>query len=607
GGASSGVQQSAGAGANFNTLTKNGIKLNAKYFFGQVDNTIEQLIDADQNLGDSKLLTNTNSNQRNKSYNHNIGARAEWKIDSLTNLTVEPTITINQIRNAGLLQTRSANGNNDLLNTGNNASRTQANNAEYFISASLWRDFKKAGRYLNTSVNVTKTNNLGDDYNTATNQFYDPASTAVIDQLRDNNVRNFNTYLSLNYAEPISKKLALSLVTSGNYIDNENALTTFYKDPLNQAYDIMVPTLSETVMQSGFKTNTRATLRWKVTKDLNIQPGFVFNTINLENSFSTNPSFEQNFQFIAPQLTIRYKDLNLSYSPNFREPDVRYIQPVANNSNPLFVQNGNPTLRPAKTHQVNLNLYKYDTKNSLNYNANLNGSVQNDGVIMSRVISAEGIQTNTPNNADGIWRFNASGNITKEFKNMKRQYTLGLGFWTNYSRNIVEVNNVRSNAHVISFTPRVNGRINLNDKFELGQSYNLSINNSAYDSDFFNDLSYLTHTGETELVLRLPKKMVWETTYRIMYNTQSANGFSNNIQLWNAALTFLFMKNDRMQLKFAVNDILNTNTRRYISISENSIRDTRTNNLGRHGLLTLTYNIQNFGGKVGGKETMFRF
>ena len=101
--------------------------------------------------------------------------------------------------------------------------------------------------------------------------------------------------------------------------------------------------------------------------------------------------------------------------------------------------------------------------------------------------------------------------------------------------------------------------------------------------------------------------MVWETTYRIMYNTQSANGFSNNIQLWNAALTFLFMKNDRMQLKFAVNDILNTNTRRTISISENSIRDVRYNNLGRHGLLTLTYNIQNFGGKVGGKETMFRF
>lgn len=93
----------------------------------------------------------------------------------------------------------------------------------------------------------------------------------------------------------------------------------------------------------------------------------------------------------------------------------------------------------------------------------------------------------------------------------------------------------------------------------------------------------------------------------IQHNTQKTAGFSNNVEIWNAALTLLFMKNDRAQLKFAINDILNTNTRRYISISENSIRDTRTNNLGRHGLVTLTYNIQNFGGKVGGKDTFFRF
>ncbi|RZJ82069.1 MAG: hypothetical protein EOO47_01980 [Flavobacterium sp.] len=607
GGASSGVQESAGGGANFNTLTKNGIKLNAKYFLGMVDNTILQAVNSDQNLGNSKLLTNTNSNQRNKSYNHSIGGRMEWKIDSLTTLTIEPTITLKQINNNGALQTASRNGNNEPLNNGDNISRTKGDNAEYFVMASLWKDFKKPGRYLNTSINLTKTNNYGDDFNTAANVFYDPASTALIDQLRDNNIRNFNGYLSLNYAEPLSKKLSLSMVTSGNYIDNENALFTFYKDPLGQAYDIIVPTLSETVVQNGFKTSTRASLRWKVTKDLNIQPGFVFNTINLENSFSSNPSFEQNFSFIAPQLTIRYKDLNIGYSPYFREPDVSYVQPVANNTNPLFIQNGNPTLRPARTHQVNLNLYKYDTKNSLNYNANLNGSVQNDGIIMSRVISQSGVQTNTPINANGIWRFNASGNLTKEFKNLKRQFSVGAGFWASYARNIVEVNSERSNAHVLSLTPRVNGRINLNDKFELGQNYNLSINNSQYDSNFYNDLSYLSHMAETELVIRLPKKLVWESTYRITYNTQSANGFSNNIQIWNAALTYLFMKNDRMQLKMAVNDILNTNTRNFISISENTIRDTRTNNLGRHGLLTLTYNIQNFGGKVGGKDTMFRF
>lgn len=606
GGSSSGVQQSAGAGANFNTLTKNNIKINGKYFFGQSNTLIEQLTAVDQTLGNDKLFTNSNSNQRNKSYNHNIGARAEWQIDSLTSLTIEPTITLNRLRNIGLQTTQSFNGQNVFINNGSNNSKLNGNNTEYFVSTSLWKDFKKAGRYLNTSFNLTRTINLNDNFNTAENQFYTPPSITTIDQLRDNNITNFNMYLSSNYSEPVSKKLNINATFSANYIDNENALATFYKNPANQAYDIAIPTLSETVNQSGYKTNSRASLRWKPNKDWQIQPGFVFNTIDLTNSFSTN-AFEQHFKFVAPSLNVRYKVLNLSFSPSFREPDVRYIQPVANNTNPLFVQNGNANLVPAKTYQVSINLYKYDTKHSLNYNFNTNGSVQNGGVVMSRTIANNGVQTNTPINANGIWQFYAGGNITKDFKTGKNQFSIGTGFFSNYTRNIVLVNDVRSYAHNVSATPRINGRINLNDKFELSESYNLTFNKSSYESDFYTDLNFKTHSSETELIVRLPKKMVWETTYRIQYNTQTVAGYNNNIQIWNAALTLLFLKNDRAQLKFAVNDILNTNTRRYINISENTIRDTQTNNLGRHGLVTLTYNIQNFGGKVGGKETFFRF
>jgi len=60
-------------------------------------------------------------------------------------------------------------------------------------------------------------------------------------------------------------------------------------------------------------------------------------------------------------------------------------------------------------------------------------------------------------------------------------------------------------------------------------------------------------------------------------------------------------------LKFSVNDILQSNVRRNIQITGNSIVDAQSNNLGRYGMLTLTYNIQNFGQKVGGRQTMFNF
>ncbi|MES2417866.1 MAG: outer membrane beta-barrel protein [Bacteroidota bacterium] len=607
GGTSTGVQTSLGAGANFNTLTKNGIKINGKYFFGEAKTTIEQLINIDQNLGSDKLYTTTNNHQQNKSYNHNFGAKAEWQIDSLTSFTFEPTVTLNILRNLGIQQTESSNGTKQLINSGINNSRLKGDNAEYALLTSLWKDFKKVGRSLNTSLSVTKRDNLGNNFNNSNNVFYSPLVNTNLDQLRANNIRSFEVGLRANYNEPIGKKLRLTLAVGANYLNNENALATFYKNPLNQAYDIAVPTLSQTVTQSGFKSNTRASLRWKATKNLNIQPGFVFNTIDLENSFSSYPSFTQRYQFIAPSLNINYKSLNLSYSPSFREPDVKYIQPVANNTDPLFVQLGNPNLLPAKSYQVNFNLYKYDTKRSLNYNLNSNGSVQNNAVIMSRTIDANGVQINTPINADGIWRFYLGGNINKEFKNGKNQFTLGTGFWSNYSRNIVMVNGFKSYTRNYTIGPRASARINLNDKFELGESYSLSINKSVYDNSFYRNLNFLTHNSETELVIRLPKKMVWETTYKIQYNTQSVAGFNNSVKIWNAALTFLFMKNDRAQLKFALNDILNTNTRRYLSINENSIRDTNTNNLGRHGLVTLTYNIQNFGGKVGGRDTFFRF
>ncbi len=604
---SGGVQKSAGSGANFNTLTKKGIKINGKYFFGYSNNNIEQLVDAEQTLGADRLFTNTNSLQTNRSYNHNIGARIEGKLDSLTRITIEPNVSINLSRNNGNLKTKTLNTTSQLVNDGDNTSKLRGNNTEYNLSSSLWKDFRKAGRSLNITFNVSQKDNLNDNFNLNNSNFYTPPSTTLLDQLRANNISNFNLNLNANYNEPISKSLSFSLATNSNYINNENALATFFKNPSNQAYDIAVPTLSETVTQSGYKTNNRASVRWKVNKDLNIQPGLVFNTIDIQNKFDTDPDFEQHFQFFAPQLTVRYKDLSLSYSPSFREPDVRYIQPVANNTNPLYIQNGNPNLRPSKTHQINLNIYKYDTKRTLSYNAYLGGSVQNDGIIMSRIIGNNGIQTSTPINEDGIRQFHANGNLSKDFKSNKRQFNINAGFWSNYTRGIVMVNNIKSYTNILTIGPRLGGRVNLNDKLELSQTYSIDFSKSSYSDSFFTDLSNQTHNSDSEMIIRFPKKVVWETTYRLQRNTQSIAGMSNNIQLWNAAVTLLFMKNDKLQLKCSVNDILNANTRRYLSISENFIRDTRTNNLGRHGLVTLTYNIQNFGGKVGGRETMFRF
>jgi len=149
--------------------------------------------------------------------------------------------------------------------------------------------------------------------------------------------------------------------------------------------------------------------------------------------------------------------------------------------------------------------------------------------------------------------------------------------------------------------------VNFNDLVEISQFYSVSLNRSRYQDSFYTNLSYNTHTATSELIIRYPKKVVFETNFAITANTQQIAGYNNNIKLWNAAVTYLFMKNDRLQLKLAINDILQSNVRRSVEITGNSVIDYQTNNLGRYGMLTLTYNIQNFGQKVGGRQTFFNF
>jgi len=92
------------------------------------------------------------------------------------------------------------------------------------------------------------------------------------------------------------------------------------------------------------------------------------------------------------------------------------------------------------------------------------------------------------------------------------------------------------------------------------------------------------------------------------YNSNTAPGLQKNFYRINAAVTYLFLKNDRAQLKFSIFDLLNQNISNYRTIRENIVEDYQTTVLNRYGLVTLTYNIRNFGGKVGGSNnSIFRF
>ena len=139
--------------------------------------------------------------------------------------------------------------------------------------------------------------------------------------------------------------------------------------------------------------------------------------------------------------------------------------------------------------------------------------------------------------------------------------------------------------------------------------YSPGISRSTYTDPSFTNIKSVTHYLENELIIRLPKKLVWETNLAYRYNSQVAPGLPKENILWNAAVTLLMFKGDLGLLKLSVFDILNRNNGFYRTTNQNQIIDNQSNVLNRYGALSFTYNIRNLGAskKVGGKDRMFLF
>ncbi|GAB3201945.1 TonB-dependent receptor [Pontibacter aydingkolensis] len=603
GGMGQGIQQSSGGGANFNTVTKKRMKLNLQYFLGDANEDLRQVVNAQQFLRSDTLITRRDRDQNSRSQTHRVGGRMEWKLDSLTNLSIAPGLNFSyrlSNQNSFVSTYRNLSG---LVNESINEEVVDSEEVSFSNTLSFERFFRKKGRLLTLYSRMGRVSTLQDQFNEAENTFYrpDPMIT-YLDQLRQTDQEDFQINNTFAYNEPMSKNLSAVFRLNVEYFRDENVLVTYTPDPESGEYEHLVPGLSNGLDRKGWRNYLTSGLKWKV-KDVTLQPGIRFTSLHINNSFETMPAIEQRYFYAFPSLSVNWKQLHFNYNVDLREPNATDLQPVLDNTDPLFIQYGNPELQPTVSNSFSFNYRKYDTKRSLNYTAYLSGSLTNDAIIRERTVEQNGLQTSRPVNVDGNWGLSGSARVMKDYKyDNKKKFTIGANMRVTYGTGLVLLNNARSNSHSWRFYPEVEARANLDDKFELSQSFTLSHQRSTYENNAFDNLRFNTRAARSEIVVRLPKKLVWEATFDYWYNSNAAPGLQNSYGRLNAGITYLFMKNDRAQLKLSVYDLLDQNITASRSIRENLIQDFQTAALTRYGLLTFTYNIRNFGGKVGGRQ-----
>jgi len=604
GGFGSGLMESTGGGGNFNTIINKKVLFSLNYFYGAVKSDYDELRNSQQIYNDTLLTTRQNMKLKGNNYAHLLGTKVAFNIFPWLRFEIRPQIVFTKDRTDQVYHINSTSNIKGLLNTSVNDQQNDNDGTTFIAWTKLMPTFKKKGRTLDilnaTTIDDAK-NNL---FNLVENSFFNPPTQSVLDQLRKNNTLNVNLLNIITYTDIINPNLTYNASLNLTYFKNRNDLGTFFTDELDQ-YLIPIPMLSEDFLRAGIRSQLTATLRWKLKK-FTFSPGLGLSSLDTKNTFSSAPTINQHFKFILPNFDIGYGIFNLSYQTSFREVDMVNLQPIANNTNPLFIRNGNPDLKPAYNNTLRLSLRKYDTKRSMTYNASLSGTTIKDATIISRTINGAGVQTTFPINVDDTWNVANSLSFQKDWKLAdNKQISFIASNSSSFNRSQLILNNAKSSLQTFTIRPSTEIRINLNDKLELNQSYSFTNFQSNYKSPDFSSQSLTYHDSRSEIIYRIAQKIIWETNLDYRYNSNAIPGLLKSYYKWNAAVTYVFLKGNRGQLKLAVNDILDQNIIASRVVRENLIEDMQGSTIRRHGLLTFTYNIRNFGEKIGGRNKLF--
>jgi hypothetical protein len=608
GGTDRGLQRSTGGGININHDPNKKLNLNFQYFYGSIVSDYNNIYTAVQFIRDTTLTNIGGSDELAKQFNHKIGLRLGWKIDSVSTLNFRPSFTL-RTTNATRDSWSKASSNFDpKMNETNNHTISEGKERNYSHELSYRRSFKKKGRNIFINNNLSIGNNDNQQVNDVSSVFYTGTpSIKELNQLRQRDYNNQRTNTQITYNEPLTKTLRLQLTNNFTYFNEYEQVITNDWDPLTEKYVSFNDSLSNEMKRKGYRNNTALILH-RQGKKVTFSPGIQLQSLNIDNSYRKSASVNQGFFYLMPTLNITAGSFNVSYNINVNEPSAADLRPVPDNTNPLYIIYGNKDLKPTKSHGINLNYYKYDRKHLFSWNAYANLNLQEDAIVRNRSVDNRGVQTTRPVNVDGVWTAYGYLSLSKQYKfNKNVQLSVRPGINGNLGETWVIVNNTRSRSQFYQTGYSLTLSLNFKDKIEWNQRYNYGWRKSKYENNIFKPVTAISHNAFSEVVIRMPKNWVWENAIDYRYNPQVAAGISKHVVRWNAGVNYLFLKENKGQLKLSAYDLLKQNRNVYRSLYENSFTDSQSNTLTRYFMLSFTYNIRDFkGGKVGGRN-MFYF
>jgi hypothetical protein len=601
-----GFSNNAAGGVNYNYDTKPK-KWSGSYYYNQTRIELDAERRRDNTLPQNEYKTEENSNQVNFNGNHRVSARYEQEMDSLNSL-----VFINNSRYgigdgylSRLQNLIRSNGATTINATENRSTQRQFATSNSLIYRHKMRS--KKGRSLAASATYEVNTNDATLNLNSTNTYSGPITTADrlpdIHQDQRNNIIRSEYKASLQFVEPFAKRFTWETFYNFSLRNDEVDRDVFNRSD-NAA---RVDSLSLYYKNNYIYNRLGSSVRYS-HKGLNLSVGLAGQRFSLDGQFApdqTSSRFNQInrvFTTFIPNVGLNYdlkknRYLYGGYNVSVQIPTSRDLQPVINNSNPLFINVGNPNLLPQLGHNLNIGFNYFNPGSFMNAYIGINGTKYVNQIVYSQETNPQTLVTTiTPENLSGGQ--NMGSYIGFGFPLKKTKATLDLNGGINLGTNPAKINRILNETKSQNYN--VGARLSLTptEWLTFYGNANYNVTNTQFSINVNRDQTFSNTNWGGELTLRLPHSLYINTTmnYRISINEQL--NFDQRIPLWNASLYHILGKAKRAEIRLTAVDMLNRNVAVSLNRGVNYTQSETIQTLARYFTIGFTYNMRGVQAKM---------
>ena len=667
------------------------------------------------------------SNSINQSYSRNNSwtgnMNLQWQIDSVTNLSFRPNMTISSNDSRSFNTNASFNANpfdyvtdalsaeslqymdeqGLIVNGRQGKSLGYGENKNLSSQVQIYRRFGTRGRNVAISGNINYSDGNNRNANLSAVHLYQTKDRFGNDStyqtnrytLSDNN--NFNYSIGATYTEPLytfkpkpepedtsrsenspqrnrgpfggnrqrsfgAQGIFLQLNYRFNHSHQKNDPATYdFPDYSDEQFAQVINDYREWTRLFGYLDNpyemylsdrlSRYSERTEDGHNIDVQLRMVRDKLNMNVGVQLQPQRSHYIQQylgvpvdtvrtvtnMSPTLNMRYRfnqqtNLQVTLRGQTQQPNITQLLDIYDDTNPLSISMGNPGLKPSFTTNLNLNFQKQRTpklvedslgfqipKAQRHWSFSMNGSLRRTSNSIGNVVTyneTTGGRISRPENINGNWNTSMGGSFNIGLDTLNRwdisggingSYNHQIGY-VNLNRTAIPDRNVTHTYNLspdmsLSFRNRwlnfsLNARLTYaRTENRLQASRNLTTYNFNYGGNTRLDLNQLQGRSTNTS---------WWPVLSTDFHVYSKRGYSDetlntNELIWNAQLSYSFLRGKKLTVMLQWYDILHEQTNFSRTVNANGWRDQEVNTITSYAMLHVSYRLNLFGGANNGR------